>query len=139
MCQDQDASMLLRMTGNLLAHVGARPMERQPFGGCGYWSRAEDALRARAPGRIGRGWWNTRSIAQGSWEALVIVVEHRCIINVLLEAMRAVSKTNVVQVGLGLWFGQLGATERQPEHAHLQAGLGQQHAVFECPELLGRK
>ena len=70
---------------------------------------------------------------------MVIVVEQRCIIDLLLEAMRAVSKAKVVQVDLGLWFGQIGAAERQPEHAHLQARISQQHAVLERPDLLGRE
>jgi hypothetical protein len=80
-----------------------------------------------------------RSIAQGSWEALVIVLEQRGIIDLLLEAMRAMSKANVIQVDLGMRFGQISAVEWQPENAHFQSSLGQQHAVLERPELLGSK
>src|SRR5215216_3183450 len=123
MRQDQDAFVVLRMLCNLLANIGARPIKRQSFSGCGCWSGRGHALRARAPGGVGRGWWNARSITQGSWEALIIVGEQRCIINVLLKTIRAMLKTNIVQIDLGMRFGQISTAEWQPEHAHLQARL----------------
>ncbi len=57
----------------------------------------------------------------------------------LLETMRPIVKAKVVQIDLGMRFGQIGAAEWQPEHAHLQSRIKQQHAVLERPDLLGRE
>src|SRR5687768_2455230 len=72
-------------------------------------------------------------------QTVVIVGEQRCIVDQLLKTMGAVVKATSVQIDLGLWCGQISAAEWQPEHAHFQSSVGQQHPVLERPELLGRK
>jgi len=46
-------------------------------------------VRARAPGGIGRGWWDVVPAAERTRQTLGIVMEH-VIVDQLLEAMRAV-------------------------------------------------